>query len=317
MSAVTAATAATAALVERSWTGFFLGSGIAFFTYVGWVGTSVAQAICTTAMWVALFGGPAAGVPTAACIAAGAIGALSAAAVGGLVTYGTSQGWTFENQGAEIGPTRRDIDGNFTYPKLFDTNFGLVHNFDAENTKALNLTYGAMLDKHNTTLLHVTWMETFPNGNYTNSPYNGLNMTLGRLVSLNDNGVIRTAIGPTEMLGQILEGFDLFKSSNGSAPPLDKRQASPEVVNWMSFNTYGENMYETAGLQEGLVYDFVSSEEPVDWGVDGWAESFDYYSSKFCLGASPPGDSQGVDSVIVGEVYTNSYGGIDGECDSG
>jgi hypothetical protein len=77
----------------------------------------------------------------------------------------------------------------------------------------------------------------------------------------------------------------------------------------MSFNTYGENM------SAGSLYED-ASKTSADYGVDGWFESFDYFSSKFCLGASPPGEAQGQDSVIVGEVYTNSYGGIDTFCDS-
>ena len=59
-----------------------------------------------------------------------------------------------------------------------------------------------------------------------------------------------------------------------------------------------------------------ASATSADYGVDGWVESFDYYSSKFCLGASPPGEGQGQDSIIVGEVYTNTYGGVDSFYDS-
>ncbi len=68
-----------AVLLERSWTGFFFGSRFALFVFVEWAGSSVAHAICTDAMWTALFAGPAAATPTAAYIAAGAIGALATA----------------------------------------------------------------------------------------------------------------------------------------------------------------------------------------------------------------------------------------------
>jgi hypothetical protein len=87
----------------------------------------------------------------------------------------------------------------------------------------------------------VTWLETLEGGNYTGSPFATLNMTLGRLVTLKDNGVIRVAIEATSGLGQIMDGFDAFKSGNGTATAPSKRQSS-ETVDWLSFNTYGENM---------------------------------------------------------------------------
>lgn len=296
-------------IYPRSWTVFALGSGIAFFTSLAGIGTKLASASCSPAMWLALFGGPAAAGPVSACIAAGAMAVLSAAVAAGLAAYGSEQGWVFEGSGAAIG--KRD-----GYSRFIDTNFGLAHNYDADSHRMLNLTYGAMLDTHNTTIVAVTWVETLAEGNYTGSPFAHLNMTHGRVVTLNDNGVIRTAIGPTTSLGQIIEGFNEFKTTNMTAPSPAKR-ASSETVNWLSYNTYGENMKEGGTFEEALDEDANASKESNEFGVDGWSESFDYYASSFCLGASPPGNGQGQNSIIVGEIHTNSYGGIDSICDSG
>ena len=295
-------------LVERSWTSFFVGSGIAFFPAISWIGYSTASAVCSASMWTALFGPGALATNTAACVAAGAISVLAGAVASGLATLGATQGWVFEGKGANLG--ERNV-----YAPLINTKFGLAHHYDAATHQNLNSTFGAMLDKHNTTLLHVTWIETLTNGNYTNSPFHGLNMTQGRVIALNDNGIIRTAIGHTDTLPQILEGFNDFKTSNVTVP-AKRGKRDTETVNWMSFNTYGENMSEGSLYEESLDEDANASATSADYGVDGWVESFDYYSSKFCLGASPPGEGQGQDSIIVGEVYTNAYGGVDSFCDS-
>jgi hypothetical protein len=109
--------------------------------------------------------------------------------------------------------------------------------------------------------------------------------------------------------------FNGFKSNASS--PLTKRQSS-ETVDWMTYNSYGENMNEAAGVQWGLDYDVEESADPsLVTSVDEWVESFDYYAPTFCLEASPPGDGQGQDSIIVGQIYTNSFGNVDAFCDSG
>lgn len=230
---------------------------------------------------------------------------LSSSVAAGLASYGYSAGWTWESDGAAIGKRG-------SYARIINTKFGTAHVFDPENTMALNLTYGGMLETHNTTLIAVTWIETLEGGNYTGSPFEGLNMTYGRLVALNDNGVIRTALGGIETLPRILDGFADFKNN---VPRVQRRQS--EEVDWLSFNTYGENMYEGGIYVEGLDEDANSSKSSADFSVDGWSEGYDYYASSMCLSAGSPGSAQGVNSVIVGEVYMNAYGGIDTTCQSG
>jgi hypothetical protein len=212
-------------LVERSWKSFVLGSRIAYYTAIAWIGYSTDKAECSASMWTALLGPGTHETNTDACVAAGALSVLSEAVGSGLVSYGKSQGWVFEGKGSSIG--RRDV-----YAPLINTKFGLSHHYDAATHRDLNSTLGAMLDKHNTTLLHVTWIETLANGNYTNSPFHGLNMTQGRVISLNDNGIIRTAIGHTDTLPEILESFNDFKNSNVTAP-LTRSKRDELFINWM------------------------------------------------------------------------------------
>ncbi len=74
-------------------------------------------------------------------------------------------------------------------------------------------------------------------------------------------------------------------------------------------------MSEGSLYEEDLDEDANASATSADYG-DGWVESFDCYLNKVCLGASPQGEGQGQNSIIIGEVYTNTYGGVDSFCDS-
>ncbi len=77
--------------------------------------------------------------------------------------------------------------------------------------KALNQSHGPMLKSHNATLLSVTWMETLPICKPHRRAFENLNMTHGRVITLNDNGIIRTALGHTTVLESILDSFNDFR----------------------------------------------------------------------------------------------------------
>jgi hypothetical protein len=175
-----------------------------------------------------------------------------------------------------------------------------------------------MLDKHNTTLLSVTWTQTLPNANHTTSPFANLNMTNGRLLHLNDNGVIRTAVGHKDSLDQIMVGFDDFKRNNGTTQLKQERQDSLDV-NWMSYTTLGENMAEAAQYSQDIQEAEIDSSEQMDYGLDDVFshDFFGGYAPKFCLSAGPPNTNASQDSIIVGEVYVNQFGGLDTDCQSG
>jgi hypothetical protein len=223
-------------------------------------------------------------------------------------------GWTPEQAGASVGK-------RLVFEPLIDNNFGISHHYDAETHRILNQTHGDMLDSHNTTILSVTWIELLPSANHTGGALENLNMTNGRLLTLHDNGVIRTAVGQTTMMGQILESFNEFKGTNGTLNPLMKKRQSSLSVDWMSFNTYGENMNEGNGYlgnMEDVEKDVVENANQaasIQFDTAFAQSDSGEFPSKFCLGASPNGQQAGQESIIVGEVYMNQWGGVDSDCD--
>lgn len=176
-----------------------------------------------------------------------------------------------------------------------------------------------MLDSHNTTILAVTWAETLATANHTGKLFENLNMTNGRMVTLNDNGIIRTALGHTSKMGSILDSFNEFKGTGGTTNLLTLKKRQTLTVDWLSYNTYGENMAEGAKLLDGIDIDVNIVELPSAFNYDvGFVQANSGgYAEKFCLGVGPNGDGVGQDSVIVGEVYANQWGGIDTNCQSG
>ncbi len=256
-------------------------------------------------------GQPAAAGTAAPCIAAGVISLVAASVAGGLATFGATQGWTFEGVGASVGERA-------VFEPVVHNALGIAHYYDSETHKMLNQTYGDMLDSYNTKILAVTWVETLATANHTGELLENLNMTNGRIVTLNDNGIIRTALGQTDMMGPILESFRDFKSTDGTANPLLKKRQTL-TVDWLSYNTYGENMQEGNQLLSGIEIDVNIVEEPSAFSFDTSFVQANSggFSEKICVGVSPNGDSVGQDSVIVGEVYANQFGGIDTNCQSG
>lgn len=144
-------------------------------------------------------------------------------------------------------------------------------------------------------------------------------MSQGRILTLSDNGVIRAGVGHSTMMGHLLDSFNDFKIGGPSNPLLVKKDLS---VNWVSFNTYGENMNEANGFK-GNVKNVLNNVESYSLSSAGVASdtafaetSSGMYHNKFCLGVSPQGQSVGQESMIVGEVYMNAWGGIDQQCQS-
>ncbi|KAF2114794.1 hypothetical protein BDV96DRAFT_599974 [Lophiotrema nucula] len=155
-------------------------------------------------------------------------------------------GLEVRRRGEAIGHGKRAI-----FEPFVDTTFGVTRHYNAATHEILDQKYGDMLNSHNATMLSVTWLESLPTANHTGRPFENLNMTNGRLVTLQDNGVIRAAVGHTTMTGQILESFNEFRRTKGTTNPL-KLHKRDLTVNWLSFNTYGENMKEGSTYFEDL-----------------------------------------------------------------
>lgn len=145
-------------------------------------------------------------------------------------------------------------------------------------------------------------------------------MSLGRIMTLSDNGVIRAAVGHTSMMESILDSFNDFKTNKYPPAMFAKRDLS---IDWVSFNTYGENMNDANGYQvniqdvkTGVIEDASRSDADIMWDTSFAESNTGMYHNKFCLGVGPMGQSAGSESIIVGEVYMNRWGGIDEECQS-
>jgi hypothetical protein len=248
------------------------------------------------------------------CITAGAISVLAASISAGIYTAGASEGWVFESAGAGAGEERRSTNTPFENNRM-----GLTHNYDSTTHQMLNQTYGNLLRSHNTTIITVTWLEQQPSFNHTGKVTEHLNMTLGRLVSLKDHGTgyIHTGLGQIEDMGRLIEAFGSYKTSQatGSSKRLGRRQSEVDV-SFMSYTTYGENM------QEGSEYFLDIEDDSISEGEGPEDDVFTFDTGgipeKFCLSAGPPNEDEiGYNSIIVGEVYMNQWGGLDGECQSG
>lgn len=257
---------------------------------------------------------PTALAAAAPCITSATISAVAGSIAAGIATAGAAAGFTFINPNTKIG--ERDIK------PLIHTKFGVSHHFDLDTHKLLHYKHGGMLDSHNTTLISVTWLEKLPSANHTGGPFEALNMTEGRLLTLNDNGMIRTALGHINAMDRILDSFNDFKGNNGKGNPLTKRQTSE--VNFITYNTFGLNPSEIeSDNAEGIIgiTDLNAAE-----GADGVTNFADFDAAfmqtnsagetpeKLCVSAGPQGSAVGQNSFIIGEMYQNQFGGIDQSC---
>lgn len=125
------------------------------------------------------------------------------------------------------------------------------------------------------------------------------------------------------MMNEMLHSFNDFKILNGSEQePLLLHE--PQMnIKWLSFNTFGENM--KLGKAYGgnfKEYRKKLKAEALTTAGDAWDEDIaqggtGLYHDKFCLGVGGEKSSVGQDSIIVGEVYTNAWGGVDTICRDG
>ncbi|KAK9249305.1 hypothetical protein V1506DRAFT_525542 [Lipomyces tetrasporus] len=79
------------------------------------------------------------------------------------------------------------------------------------------------------------------------------------------------------------------------------------LASWMSYTGYGENMQEGSYYEEPL--DEETNHDKTEDADDYFVKENKQYHDKFCLGLSPQADSVGVDSIIVGKIYFDPYGG--------
>jgi hypothetical protein len=309
-------------LLQRAdeWGAFRYGTLVTAFLHAVAAGVVALKWSCSRNMYLALFGGPALtpeDLPAVrGCIVAGAWTVVMGSIGGGIAAYGATKGWVQEGQGASIGTRDSAI--------FYDQYVGLTHHADYERHEHYQNKYGSLLEKHNTTLAAVTWLERSDSHNHTGTPFEGLNMTYGRLLTLNDNGILRTSFGHVDDIDEMFDAFGNFKADSVSETSVLTPRVDTSSYKWMSFNTYGENMKlgnNYLGNVEAAVGELECLQCNPNPIYSDYVTNFGNYVMglmKFCMGVGGGQNAQrAIDSIIVGEIYWNAYGGIDTICQSG
>jgi hypothetical protein len=267
-----------------------------FYTYCG---TALAQSILTLSI-----------VPVAAPITVGGCAIMGAVALMG--TFMTAQAsdniwnWgggtsTVTNSGSSIARQLQELpyDGSFTDTMngLF-ADIGFVYN-DTHTQSSYQNYLDGLLDS-NIVGRFVMSKEV--------TDYN-VTSAYAHLVFTNHTTHQSVAIVPDGVLGKALGNLQSRESCG------DQPCEGGATLEWMSYNVYGWNgadQWDGNGIKDTMGDLGSSSSYELQYLNDNDIESV----GKFCAAASLPGNRPGVDSIIVGEVYLEAYGGIDSQCDS-
>lgn len=118
-------------------------------------------------------------------------------------------------------------------------------------------------------------------------------------------------------LDAVYDSFSALHAYVTEQGPIEKRSSG----SWVSYNIYGDNPYLCEAEQQwtsdyqNTILDLVSRNGAQQVQDCQQPECYSILQ-KLCLSV---GDSTtpGVESEVVGEVYLNSYGGIDAQCQLG
>jgi hypothetical protein len=306
------------AILVGGWGAYWYGSGIYIFSLLASASLYLTSQSCSAALYTSLFGlNPTGAVVTGAAYAACGVAATMTVVFGsvaaGIGTYGSNKGWVYENDGATVNHR------GLRKARFHDTHTGVVHYTDPERHDLFHSKFGSMLKRHNTTLVAVTYMELHDGHNHTGSPIEGLNMTHGRTITLQSNDSTHTAFGHIDSFDEIFNSFDSFKA-NGSTPSVQSglTRRDTRSKDWASYTVYGENMQLGRQYSQPMQQDLSDAEQTRNWaGPDSAAGLYVGDAGKYCIGMSPEGNNPGQNSIIVGEVYWNQFGGLDTVCQGG
>ncbi|KAK9349676.1 hypothetical protein V1523DRAFT_168004 [Lipomyces doorenjongii] len=291
-------------IVRKRWIKTFLiGAGVSAFTMIATGATVFTMASCKASLAAALIGAPIWPATSLACIGSAALTVVSAANAGGLYSYGSSQGWVFESNGASVG--KRALNGGLYYAI---TGHYIQHDWDLRDS---------IMDQYYEQLHGI-------DANITNVfkhfCYNAtLNESLSNLSSMviKRQGVTVAVLTERDQVRQRIESFIQFSRGwptlSNTTHVINKR--NDMLASRMSYTVYGENMQGGSYYEEPL--DEEANQDKTDDSDDYFVKENKQYHDKFCLGLSSQTDSVGIDSIIVGEIYVNAYGGLDGECQNG
>lgn len=132
-------------------------------------------------------------------------------------------------------------------------------------------------------------------------------------------GFIRTTIASYPLLNRTISVYNDYINNGSTLYTRDEYNGYGDT--WLSFNTYGmegdyvddaiQDMYTVVGEQSETVGYWIAQEKQYPSGL----EEIDVYD-KFCLSLGKT-YAPGLESIIVGEVYIEAYGGIDTICQGG
>lgn len=259
------------------------------------------------------------------CVAAGA--ALAAIGWAGtmLNAYGRSHGWFTDNSASSAHAPKMkrgaSISSDRHYSHLFGNMFiDISQQYDSA-TDSILLQYDSLFHDN----------ITFTSQLYSNA--SGEYDSVGHMLTFY-NGIIgttQTAIAPDDTIHDVATALAKFDGINqafsddamiygGNSSTLNKRSSDSF---WISFTGWGGDTGYLGDLLDWDEFDRAARAEAGDadlfvLNVDGCSNSQYCYvvKSKFCYAAgfSP---NQGIADAIVGEVYIQSFGGLDGDCMSG
>lgn len=122
----------------------------------------------------------------------------------------------------------------------------------------------------------------------------------------------KTIITPYEQFNETVTAYRDY--TNGIIKHFEDDSDGP---GWLSYNTYGYNHYveDYSGVWFDYIKDYAESIGNVVSPQVQPAEQLLEEHNKFCL-AYGKTNVPGSDSIVVGQVYWGSYGGIEDQCDS-
>ncbi|KAK9371923.1 uncharacterized protein V1513DRAFT_453978 [Lipomyces chichibuensis] len=148
-------------ILKKKWIKTFLiGAGVSEVTMIATGATVFMVASCKMSLEAAWIGAPVWPATSLACIGSAALTVVSTAIAGGLYTYGSSQGWIFESNGASIG--NRALSGGLYYDitghyirhdselrdSLMDQYYEQLHGIDANRTNVfMHFSYNTTLNE--------------------------------------------------------------------------------------------------------------------------------------------------------------------------
>ncbi|KAK6200998.1 uncharacterized protein RJT21DRAFT_113651 [Scheffersomyces amazonensis] len=298
-------------ILRKRWPAWLIGAGTFLFAAVAKGAEIGVNLFCSPELLeaVVMTGNFEGVIPCVACASLYVLGGAISAA---FATEGAANGWEWFQGNGVTG--KRDLEDYKGYYMNSFTNS--LHYSSTDLEVEFNANYSSLLEAIPHQLLFVG--VSTPNGTEL---FDGLSNSIKKR-DLNEFDhskfpLIHVTFAVDNRTTTILSTYGNIEQGltdlTWNTPPDSLEKRSSNEVTYVSFNSYGLNM--------DLARNFEASDHTVAHTVaeslsdSSWVNYYDGIASKYCM-ALGTNDKAGVDSIIVGEVYVQAYGGIDNECDS-